>query len=71
MLSHVDSILAKVAIELKYNLDPATRKMIVSLYKTTTGKDPSPKKDLISWFLSNFEFDGTDTWHHKDRFSVH
>lgn len=62
-----EAILAKVALELKYNIDYTTRDLISTLYKTTTGKIPKPNKNLLNWFLDNYEFDGTDTWYHKDR----
>lgn len=62
-----DDCLVRFALELKYNTDIKTRDMIKTLYTKTTGKTPSPKKDLLKWFWQNFEFDGTDTWYHRDR----
>ncbi len=62
-----ESILARVALELKYAIDPKTQDKILSIYTTVTGKKPTKRTNLLKWFLANFEFDGIDTWYHKER----
>lgn len=61
------SILARVALELKYSIDPSTKDQLSKLYSNVTGKPPNKRTNLLNWFLANFEFDGIDTWYHKDR----
>lgn len=60
-------ILARVALELKYSVDPTTKDKISTIYSNVTGKPPTKRMNLLNWFLTNFEFDGTDTWYYKDR----
>jgi hypothetical protein len=62
-----ENILARVALELKFSIDPKTQEQISSLYSTVTGETPTKRTKLLDWFLANFEFDGIDTWYHRER----
>jgi ferritin len=66
-----NEVIAKIALELKYDLEQDTRDKIAKLYEGATGKRSAKRTNLLKWFHENYEFDGTDTWYHKTRVLAH
>lgn len=66
-----DDILMQAVLQIKYDTEKDTRDKIQKLYHHATGRRSSNRTNLLKWFYENYQFDGTDTWHHRDRVLSH
>jgi hypothetical protein len=64
-------MIAKIALEMKYDVERETQQKLQQLYLHETGRTSDNKACIIRWFCSNYEFDGIDTWCPRDQPVVH